>query len=258
MMSKYLPTYKILATDIAYCTYQKVVNVVNKAIHDRRPLYISAIASQTLVRAYYDQNLAKALSLFDILTPDSYWIKQSLIFLYGKKLSQRVYGPTLMLHLCTYAEKKRIPIFLYGTNKQTLLMLKNSLLEKYPHLHIVEMEQSIYRSLTKNEEIQLIKKINLSGAKIVFVGIGSPQQEKLVAELIKINQLKTITVTVGAAFDFISGKKKQAPTWIGENGFEWLFRLIHNPRELGKRYLFYGPQYLYLIFIQKVKQIIFA
>ncbi|MGB9743637.1 MAG: WecB/TagA/CpsF family glycosyltransferase [Brevinematia bacterium] len=150
--------------------------------------------------------------------------------------------------------KKAYKIFLYGTTEKTLQLLKENLLKKFPKLKIVLTEPSKFRELTNDEWIKLVEKIKTTKPDIIFIGLGSPLQEifsyRLDQWLKKENQRKII-IPVGAAFDFISGIKKQAPKWMGEWGLEWLWRLINEPR-LIKRYFIYGL--LFLIDFNKTKK----
>lgn len=207
-----------------------------------------------MVRAKYNKNLKKILDGFDYLVPDSQWVRWSLDWLYGIKLPDRVYGPELMLKICALSEKKSYKIFLYGTTLKTLTFLKINLKKKFPKLKIVGLEPSKFRELTKNEWQKLIDRIIKSKADIIFIGLGSPLQEIFsykLNNLLKKRKVFKIIIPVGAAFDFISGIKKQAPKWMGNWGLEWLFRLFREQR-LIKRYLIDGPLFIFLVFFQKI------
>jgi N-acetylglucosaminyldiphosphoundecaprenol N-acetyl-beta-D-mannosaminyltransferase len=102
--------------------------------------------------------------------------------------------------------------------------------------------------LTKAEDDQIIQQINQSGADIVWVGISSPKQERwMYNHLGKINA--PVMIGVGAAFDFLSGNKRQAPDWIQKSGFEWLYRFLQEPRRLWRRYKQY-PLFVVLVVMQ--------
>ncbi|HEX2698521.1 MAG TPA: WecB/TagA/CpsF family glycosyltransferase, partial [Anaerolineales bacterium] len=85
------------------------------------------------------------------------------------------------------------------------------------------------------------------GARILFVGLGCPKQERWMAAH---SDLPMVKIGVGAAFDFLSGSKPQAPSWIQKIGLEWLFRLIQEPRRLWRRYLIYNPRFMALVVIE--------
>lgn len=166
------------------------------------------------------------------------------------KSSYLKYG---ILTLPLNSEKNKWSIYLYGTNSNTLVKLKNKSLGLYPKLIIAKIEPSKYRNLTKEELIDLQNNIEKSKAQIIFIAIGSPKQEILSERLVNSNKgLKKIVIPVGAAFDFISGVKKQVPKWLGDFGFEWLYRLLHDYARLSKRYLLYGVFFIILVITQKI------
>jgi N-acetylglucosaminyldiphosphoundecaprenol N-acetyl-beta-D-mannosaminyltransferase len=97
----------------------------------------------------------------------------------------------------------------------------------------------------------LVEEINASGADIVWVGLGSPMQERWMAE--HIGRLRaSVLIGVGAAFDFHAGLKRQAPSWMQRAGLEWSFRLAMEPRRLWRRYLIRNSQFIWLMFLQAI------
>lgn len=243
---------KILKNEITLITYDKLIaNIFN----NNKLYLVSPIASQTLVLAYLDNNLKTILDKFDCLVPDSQWVKRSAYFLYQIRLKERIYGPDLTLKICRQSEVCGKNIFLYGTTPQNLRKLEKQLILKYPKLSIVGSYPSVFREATEDEIEFLAKKIVKNKAEIVFIGMGSPLQEKFTITLSKhLNVYKKplTIIPVGAAFDFISENKPQAPKIIRDLGFEWLFRLLSEPRRLWKRYLYYGLLFVFLILKQKI------
>jgi len=249
----YKGKFKIIEKKIAACDYDFVLKKIEEAIKNKKFLLISPIASHTLVRAKYNPNLKKILENFDFLVPDSQWVRWSLNWLYKKNLPDRVYGPELMLRICKLSEEKSYKIFLYGTTKKTLELLKINLKKKFSKLKITGSQPSKFRELSNEEWAKLINQIIKSKANIIFIALGSPLQEIFsyrLNELLKKKKVFKIIIPVGAAFDFISGVKKQAPKWMGRWGLEWLFRLINEPR-LWRRYLVYGGLFLFFLIKQK-------
>jgi N-acetylglucosaminyldiphosphoundecaprenol N-acetyl-beta-D-mannosaminyltransferase len=249
----YKGKFSILNNQITACDYKYVVDEILLAIKQNNKKLIAPVASQTITKAYFQPELCKTLSSY-ILLPDSEWIKRSLNWLYGTKLKERIYGPKLMLKLCKVAENSRSRIFLYGTSNKNLAMLTDRLRVLYPKI-VLNSEASLFRPLKPLEQTRLINKINKFKSDIVFVALGSPLQEIFAYDVLYKNLNKGVIVTVGAAFDFISGNKKQAPEFVGNMGLEWLYRLIHEPKRLWKRYVIYGPIFVLYVFLKTVSKL---
>jgi len=107
-----------------------------------------------------------------------------------------------------------------------------------------------FRPLSPEEDQEIVRQINAARADIIWVGLGSPRQEIWMhSHLGKVNA--PLMVGVGAAFDFLSGKKTQAPLWIQRNGLEWLFRFASEPVRLWPRYRQY-PKFILLVMAESL------
>src|SRR6185312_3750395 len=154
------------------------------------------------------------------------------------------YGPELMRRLCAAAAEQGVPIYLYGGTEEVVRRLSNRLLEWFPKLKIAGAESPPFRPLTPQEDAEAVRRINDSGARLLFLGIGSPKQE--VFAFAHRDKIRAVQLCVGAAFDFHAGVKKMAPAWMQRRGLEWLFRLTQEPGRLWKRYLVANTTFLYL------------
>ena len=129
--------------------------------------------------------------------------------------------------------------------------LRRELLAKFPSLNIAGAHSPPFRPLTKEEDLCDIDMINASGADILWVGLGLPKQEQWIYE--HRNSLNVpVAIGGGAAFRFLSGRSKRAPAWIGENGFEWLWRLILEPRRVWRRILIDAPYFFYCLVMRGI------
>lgn len=244
----YKGTYDITGIPVAACDYDFILSETERYIKQNKTLLISPIASQTIAIAQDNAQLKQTLHRFNRLVPDGYWVKKALEWIHGVYLEKRVYGPLLTEKLLALAEKNGYGVAFYGTTPETLQALKNKLLAKYPKLKLQLLLPSLFRPLTENELRLLIGKLNTSHAHIVFIALGSPIQELFADRLSAYKPIRLhpcAIFTVGAAVDFIAGVKRQAPAWMGDAGFEWLFRLMQEPGRLWKRYLVYGTLYLF-------------
>lgn len=253
---KFIYKYKLLKTNLWAVSSKFILNKIEDSISGGKNFLISPLASQTLVIAYFDKHLKKILDSYDFLFADSLWVKRAINFLHGIGLQNRLRGSNFMLNVCNYAETRKYKIFLYGTTEETLNKLKNKLLSNYPRLQIVGTAPSKFSQLTSLEKQELINMIEKSNTELLFTALGSPLEQIFSYELLyKKPKFKKniIILPVGAAFDFISGVKPHAPKWMQDGGLEWFFRLLCEPRRLWKRYLVYGPIFVILVLVQKIK-----
>ena len=188
------------------------------------------------------------LNQLELVVPDGQPVRWALNLLYGAKLKDRVYGPSLMLKTCEAAAENDVPIFLFGGKQELLDDLEKHLVAKFPKLVVAGKLPSKFRTVDHQEKLEIIKEINNSGAGITFVGLGCPRQEVWTYEF--KDRLKMPVLAVGAAFNFHAGQLDQAPKLMQDAGLEWLYRLVKEPARLWQRYLILNPYYLSLLFLQ--------
>jgi N-acetylglucosaminyldiphosphoundecaprenol N-acetyl-beta-D-mannosaminyltransferase len=166
----------------------------------------------------------------------------------GHRDTARVYGPDLMSTLCRGSTPDGPRHFLCGGGEGVAELLRQKLTDRFPTLPIVGTWTPPFRPLSPDEYDRLAQRINDSAADLVWIGLSSPKQERFMAELAP--RLRSgVLIGVGAAFDFLSGLKPQAPRWIQRSGFEWLFRLATEPRRLWRRYLLGNSRFVWLVLI---------
>lgn len=238
----------VLGVRIDAVDYETAVARVIGAAKAKRPLAVSALAVHGVMTGVTDPVHRHRLNRFDMLVPDGQPVRWALNWLHRAGLTQRVYGPTLMLHVCERAAAEGLPIFLYGSEQAVLSALCDNLGRRYPELRVAGSMPSRFRQLTSTERDEVIAAIRGSGAAITFVGLGCPRQEVFAYELREA--LGMPLLAVGAAFPFHGGTLPQAPRYLQDHGLEWLYRLVSEPRRLWRRYLYLNPLYLSLLFCQ--------
>ena len=154
---------------------------------------------------------------------------------FGIDMPDRVYGPDLMREVLDRGRASGVRHVLYGTTPETLGRLTERLQADLPGLQIVGTEAPPFRRATDDELDELAARLDDLDAGILWVGLGTPQQDALVYRM--RTRTSVVLVPVGAAFDFFAGQKAQAPQWMQRSGLEWLFRLLSEPRRLWRRYL---------------------
>jgi len=110
---------------------------------------------------------------------------------------------------------------------------RRTILARYPGLDIAYAYAPPFRPLTPDEDARFVADIEASGARILFVGLGCPKQERWMAA--HADRLPLVQLGVGAAFAFHAGHVRQAPAWLQGRVLEWAFRLFAEPRRLWRR-----------------------
>jgi len=228
--------------------YEAAVSFVFERIRHNRGAMISALAVHGVMTGVLDPEHKFRLNGFDLLVPDGQPVRWVMNWLYGTEMIDRVYGPELMRRICERAAREGASIYLYGSTRQVATALAESLERMFPGISIVGSEPSAFRRLNPNERASLQRRIQSSGASLVFVGLGCPRQEIFAYEL--RGGLSVPVLAVGAAFPLLAGMLPQAPHWMQCFGLEWLFRLLIEPRRLWRRYLLLNPVYLALAVLQ--------
>jgi N-acetylglucosaminyldiphosphoundecaprenol N-acetyl-beta-D-mannosaminyltransferase len=195
-----------------------------------------------VMEAFDAPDFQRSVNAADAVTPDGVPLVWALRAL-GLPETRRVYGPTLMQLVCRRAEEQALPIGLYGGSPEVLARLRELLLERHPLLQIVFAASPPFRAASEQEDAETVDAIEASGARILFVGLGCPKQERWMAA--HREALGCVQVGVGAAFDFLAGAKRQAPRLLQDAGLEWLFRLANEPRRLWRRYLVQNPRFIF-------------
>ena len=243
-----LGKHSILGINIDAVDYDFAVKKITLAAKNKIPCSVSALAVHGVMTGFMDRVHARRLNGLDLVVPDGQPVRWALSWLYGKKLPDRVYGPNLTIKVAESLAKEGLGIYLYGSKKETLAKFAQNLGQMYPGIKIVGMEASKFRRLSDLERLELVERIEKSGANAVFLGLGCPRQETWAYEYRDL--LNIPILAVGAAFDFHAGTLPQAPRWMQDAGLEWFFRLTQEPKRLWQRYAILNPLYLWRIFQQ--------
>ena len=213
--------------------------------------YVCVANVHMCMEAFDSREFNAVVNNADLVVPDGRPLVWALKA-FGAKEAQHVRGSDLLLHLCKQAEQEQQAIGLYGGTPESLLDFQNFLTTTFPRLTIAFAASPPFRDLSMEERERYVKEIEASGARILFVGIGCPKQERWMAA--HKGKVPCVMIGVGAAFDFFSGRKKHAPRWMQHAGLEWLFRLASDPRRLWKRYLKHNPRFVFYFAGQLIRQ----
>lgn len=244
-----LPTREVLDFPITALRLDEQIETILEWASGRESKTVCVANVHMLMEAHWNPEFAKVLKDADMVTPDGMplvWMMKKL----GATYQDRVAGLDILASVCKSAPKQNISVYFVGSQSQILSGMRSKLEKEYPDLKIAEMEPLPFRPLTESEDEALIKKINQSGAGIVFVSLGCPKQEKWMTE--HKDKIQAVMIGLGGAFPVYAGLHKRAPRIIRESGFEWLYRWVQEPRRLGGRYTKTIPPFMWLAMKQLI------
>ena len=243
-----LPRVNILGVGISAITMPQVLDHISAWIDHRAREYVSVCTVHTVMECQKDVVMRRAVNSAALATPDGMplvWLGRARS---GVKVS-RVYGPDLMLALCELSIERGYSHYFYGGAEGVPALLAARLQKRFPGLNVTGTYSPPYRPLAAAEDAHIVEQINRAAPDLVWVGLGTPQQDLWMASH-RDRLSAPVLIGVGAAFDFHTGRIPQAPKWMQNNGLEWLFRLVQEPRRLWYRYLVYNPLFVGLVLLQ--------
>jgi N-acetylglucosaminyldiphosphoundecaprenol N-acetyl-beta-D-mannosaminyltransferase len=240
----------ILGVGVSAISMAQALDTIEQWIERREPHYVCVSGVHGVMESQRDAALKRIHNAAGLVTPDGMplvWLSR----LHGFGHVERVYGPDLMLSLCGRSLQRGYGHFLYGGAEGIPERLAQRLCSIYPSIRISGYISPPFRPLSEEEDAEIVRAINESGADIVWVGLSTPKQERWMHE--HRGRIRApVLIGVGAAFDFHAGAKRQAPRWMQRSGLEWTFRLCTEPRRLWRRYLVNNPRFIWEVLLQSV------
>lgn len=241
---------KVLNTFIDALNWNEAIELISSWGINRESRTVCLCNAHSSVTALNDKSLADSLENSDMVLPDGSpiaWMLRKK----GFKHQHRIAGPDLMVKLCKSIENTNLGVFLFGSTPETLQKLEQYISSNFPNLKLKGILSPKYGNWSTEDESHYIKTINISGANIIFIGLGCPKQEIWMSK--NRENIHGVMLGVGAAFDFHAGTIKRAPIFFQRYGLEWMHRLFSEPRRLWKRYLITNTKFIYYSFIDLLR-----
>ena len=238
----------LVGVQICALTLERTVQIILDWHRRGKRESISMCTAHTLVECLRTPELQQRVNRAGLATPDG----MPLVWLLHRRGHAdvgRVYGPDLMLALCQAGLPLGLRHYFYGAAPGVAQALSDRLQERFPGLIVAGTHAPPFGSAPPETDID---RINEAQADIVWVGLGTPKQDFWISEH-RGAISATALIGVGAAFDFHSGRVRQAPAWIRRSGLEWAFRFIQEPRRLWRRYLVDNVIFLWNVILQELR-----
>lgn len=228
----------------------ETVDSIKVCVEENKKIYVVTPNVDHMVKLQQNPRFLKAYKNAGIVAVDGTPIILAAKW-YGTPLKEKITGPRLTEKVLEMASNNNLRVFFLGAGDGVGEKAAKNMLKKYPNYNYVGYYSPPFGF--ENNELERKKIINLindSNAQIVIAGMGSPKTEIFLSEI--YSELKAnVSLSVGAAIDFLAGSVKRCPDWINRIGMEWFYRFIKDPKRMGKRYFIDDIVFLKLLFRYK-------
>lgn len=243
-----IPSFRVLDVRVNAVQIADTVGILESWIQERDSCrYVAVTGMHGVSEAQNDPHFKLALDAADLIVPDGMplvWLGR----LHGfAGLQRRVYGPELMDSFCRQTGGKYRHFFYGGAPG-----VADHLAQVEHERHGIQIAGTFcppFRALTQEEEAKIQSIINQASPDVLWVGLSTPKQEMWMHRF-RDKLDVPVLLGVGAAFDLNTGRLRQAPKWMRENGLEWLFRLLAEPRRLWRRYILNGSAFVWSVLLE--------
>jgi N-acetylglucosaminyldiphosphoundecaprenol N-acetyl-beta-D-mannosaminyltransferase len=237
------PRLPLLGVHVSAVNLPLALAQLDKWIKNRQREYVCVAPAHSLMECVDQPALLPVFNGAGMVTPDGMAVVW-LLKLRGHKQVARVYGPDLLFAACEFGLPLGWRHYFYGGAPGIATQLAETLQKRIPNLKIAGTCSPPFGRPAPEKQNIINQQINANQADIVWVGMSSPWQETWMSEQ-RANLNAPVLIGVGAAFDFLTGRKPQAPRWMQKTGLEWLFRFASEPKRLWPRYKHY-PRFVWL------------
>ena len=240
-----IPRVDVLGVGISAIDMTAAVDEITAWVEEHEQHYVCVTGVHGVMESQRDPTLREVHNRSGLTTPDGMpmvWAGHRA----GASAMSRVYGPDLMLAICERAAERGWTSFFYGGREGVPERLAANLTQRFPGLQVIGWYSPPFRPLTDEEDEAVVARIKTLAPDLLWVGLSTPKQERWMAAHVGRVTVPAL-LGVGAAFDIHAGTLPQAPRWMQQRGLEWFYRLVREPRRLGRRYLSNNPRFVWAI-----------
>lgn len=244
LIKKCMQQFNFIGTKIQSMDYDEFSIFIKDWFYNNITVHIAVVNAYCSVLAHKDKNLAEIYKNAELVVPDGMpfviWMN-----IFGRNRVNQFDATNVLLKLIEYSKKLKFSFYFYGGSPRVLNQMIVNLKDRYHHINIAGSFSPPFRELSSQEKRDVISEIELSGARVICVGLGTPKQDNWIKEHKSIFP-GVIFLPCGAIFDFFGGRIKKAPSYISKIGFEWLYRLLS--KDFKRLFLRYTVDNLYFLF----------
>jgi N-acetylglucosaminyldiphosphoundecaprenol N-acetyl-beta-D-mannosaminyltransferase len=230
--------------------------MLQRMFHSGAKHQVVCLTANSIIAARRDRQLRSIYNRASLALPDGLpvvWASRLL----GGRIPARVAGSDFLLAASAAAVRRGYTFYLLGGGRGTAERLAEILTGRNPGLKIVGAHSPPFHDEFPPElNARIIAGINAAKPDILWVGLGSPKQDRWIAENLQRLTVR-VAVGIGAAFDMFGGGVGRAPLWMQKSGLEWFYRFLHEPRRLFRRYFIEAPPFIPLVILEAIRQCCF-
>ncbi len=234
---------QLLGLRVDHIDMQGVNCLIRRSVVERSHAVVSNLNVHACNLAIKDSSLAAFFNGSACVFCDGHGVMLGARIL-GHRIPEKITYAHWFPLFCDFAAENDISIFLLGSSPGVAEEAKKCLCATRPKLRVVGVHHGYFDKTPGSEENRaVIESINAVKPNVLLVSFGMPLQEKWLADnWDKIDA--NVALTGGAAIDYMAGVSKRPPQWMTDHGFEWLGRMLHEPRRLWKRYILGNPLFI--------------
>ncbi len=233
----------VLGVGVDLLTVAELHAEIARLVRDGRLGLVLNVNAHCLNLCYEDPALRSSLNGADVVFCDGAGVMLAARIL-GGHIPARITYAAWIWRLADFAAAEGFSLYFLGAQPGVAQEAAKRLRERYPGLRIVGVRHGYFdHSAGSAENEAVLEGINATAPDILLVGLGMPLQERWLSQ--NRHRLDArVALSGGAVFDYVSGRVLRGPPILTERGFEWLARLLHEPRRLWRRYLLGNPLFL--------------
>ncbi|MBI2372693.1 MAG: WecB/TagA/CpsF family glycosyltransferase [Deltaproteobacteria bacterium] len=235
---------RILGSRVHVVDVPRTIELFDRWIEERGPRcrHVVATGFHGISVGHRQPDFRRILNAADLWIPDGIapvWIARS----YGWSTARRAPGADLMRSYFELANQTGYSSYFYGDTPETLEKLGERVTRQYPSHRVAGSFAPPFGEATERELDAHVEMINSAKPDVLWVALGLPKQERWISK--NLHRLRVpIAVGVGAAFSFLAGTVRRAPSQVGDAGLEWLWRLAVDPAKTWRRVVLEGPPFV--------------
>ena len=237
----------VLGVGVDPLTVEELHAEIGRLVRERKRGLVLNANTHCLNLCYEDSELRDFLNGAEIVFCDGVGVMLAARIL-GRRIPARITYADWAWQLADFASTQGFSLYFLGARPGVARAAARRLKERYPDLEIAGVH---HRYFDRSQNEAVVEEINAAAPDILLVGLGMPLQEYWLME--NGHRLDAgLALTGGAVFDYVSGRLRRGPRFLIGSGFEWLARLLVEPRRLWRRYLVGNPLFLLRVLRQRL------